>query len=91
MKGRSTLTWLVGFYVVILGIFSLVGDRGLVGSLRLLRECHTLDGEILGLEQDVRGLRKDVDAFRHDLRTIEKFAREELHLVGENEIHYIFK
>ena len=91
LKGRSILAWMVALYLVGLVGFSLMGDRGLLGSLRLWNECRKLDGEIVALEQDVRSLRKNVDLFRHDLRTIERFAREELHLVGENEIHYVFK
>ncbi len=90
-KGRNYFAWMVAAYLMILVTFSLLGDRGLLRSLRLWHECQKLDGEIVELEQDVRDLRKNVDLFRHDIRTIEKFAREELHLAGKNEIHYIFK
>lgn len=84
--------WVIfAVYLGLLIVFSFVGDRSLWKSYRLWTECRKLDVEIVQLESSVRKLRKEVDLFRNDRRTIEHFAREELHLAGKNEIHYIFK
>jgi len=88
---RGPVGTLLVVFVGAVALFSVIGDRGLAKSLRLWRECRVLDAEIATLEQETRRLRKNVDAFRSDLRTIERFAREELRLVGENEIQYIFR
>ena len=89
-KGRSV--WTVFFvYIIALAIFSFGGDRGLWTSLRLWNNCQNLDQNIRTLQREVADLRMQVDLFRNNDRTIEKFAREELRLAGEGEIHYIFE
>lgn len=78
-------------YLTTLVVFAIIGDRGLFKSYRLWSECRRLNQEIFVLKQDVIRLQGQVHRFRNDERTLEKYAREELHLAGENEIHYIFR
>ncbi len=79
------------FYLASLGFFSLLGDRGLFKSYSLWKECQRLDQVNAGLAQEIATLRQEVVAYRGDLRAIERQAREQLHLAGDNEIHYIFR
>ena len=90
-KRRSFLKALFILYVACLIVFTLVGDRGLWKSFGLWKECRKLDRDIATLKANIHTLRSDVGLYRDDLRTIEKYAREELHLVGEDEVHYIFR
>jgi cell division protein FtsB len=87
---RVLLTGLVA-YLALLGVASWAGDRSLWHSYRLWRETRNLDARISELSRENRELRREVKRFRSDRRAIERFAREQLHLAGEGEIHYIFR
>ncbi len=89
---RRSLLW-AGFWIYVgsLVFFAFLGDQGLWASYRLWRSCEKLDSQIARLKTESDGLRTDVQKFRRDRRTIEKYAREELQLVGPNEVLYIFR
>ncbi|MFH1263691.1 MAG: septum formation initiator family protein [Pseudomonadota bacterium] len=89
---RRSIGW-TGFwaYLGLLAFSSVFTNRGLLTSYRLWSERQRLDGAIGKLSAEVNGLDSEVRKFRGDPRTIERYAREELHLVGKNEIQYIFK
>lgn len=78
-------------YLAVLAFSSVFGDRGLLTSYRLRTEAKRLDVEIWALDAEVSNLQCRVRDFRSDPRTVERYAREELHLVGKNEIQYIFR
>ena len=78
-------------YIGALVVFSLVGERSLFTSYQLWSMCKKLDVETIQLQNEIEQYRRNVYLFRHDLRTIEKYAREELRLAGTGEIHYIFR
>jgi cell division protein FtsB len=82
----ASLVYLCGLLV-----FSLKGERGLLKSYRLWRESQHLSAQIDRLERETRELKSQVHLFRTDLRTVERYARDHLRLVGENEVHYIFR
>ena len=77
-------------YLGTLAVSSIFSNRGLLTSYRLWSERERLAYQISLLEGDVGMLRPQVRNFRNDPRTIERYAREELHLVGKDEIQYIF-
>ena len=58
---------------------------------RLWSEKEHLDREITVIGAEVSDLQCRVRDFRNDPRALERYAREELHLVGKNEIQYIFQ
>jgi cell division protein FtsB len=90
-RRRLTLRTAFFLYLALLAVFSFRGERGLLKSYRLWQEGKNLDAEISRLSQDTRLLRKQVVLYRTDLKTIERHARQELRLAGENEIQYIFQ
>lgn len=90
-RRRTFLAVAFVMYLATLGVFSFIGDRGLAATYRLWSECRRLERNIGELEIKNRVLRGQIEKFRNDPRTLERFAREELHLAGENEIHYIFR
>jgi cell division protein FtsB len=62
------------------------------------RHQEEIDGRVEKVEQSLKAVKKDNKALRQKIRTIdkdsyqvEKFAREQLHLVKENEVVFRFK
>lgn len=93
IKASRRRNWLrIAFFTYLTALLfgSLMGDHGLWTSYRLWRECRRLDREISQLQAENQQLERDVNSFRSNLRTIEQFAREELHLAAPGEIHYLF-
>ncbi len=89
---RKSMLWFVFWsYLGILAFFSIVGDRGLWRSYLLWREYEKLQNINSDLRKEISELRQDVKLFRNDSRTLERYAREELHLAGKGEIQYIFR
>jgi cell division protein FtsB len=92
LTGRQNLAWIVlGMYLGGLAVSSVIGDRGLWASYRLWHERQRMEREITVLRSDVERLQEEIVLFRSDKRTIERYARQELQLVGKDEIQYIFE
>jgi cell division protein FtsB len=64
-------------------------DGGVARHERLTEELARLKTLNENLEQDNSRLRKEVDALRHDPRYVQRVAREELGLVGKDEVIFI--
>jgi cell division protein FtsB len=90
---RGRPIWWTAFclYMAVLATSSFFSDRGLFTSYRLWTEEKRLDRDISKLDSEVSTLREEVRGFRTDPRAVERYAREELQLVGKNEIQYIFR
>ncbi|HLG19296.1 MAG TPA: septum formation initiator family protein [Bdellovibrionota bacterium] len=89
---RRSLLWTTFLaYISALIFFSIVGDRGLWTSYQLWTRGKQIDREIGQFNRDIGRLAKKIELYRNDLRTIEREARQELQLAGENEIQYIFR
>lgn len=89
---RSRLRWLAiacGALVLSLVLSALFVDGGVARHERLNEELARLKTLNEGLEQDNLRLRKEVEALRHDPRYVERVAREELGLVGPDEVIFI--
>jgi len=81
----------VGFVVILLGIFSAVGERGLVPLYRLARTRADLEREIARLREANAQLAEEVRALREDPGRLEAIAREELGLVRPGETVFDFR
>jgi cell division protein FtsB len=90
---RKRPIWWTTFWVYLglLAVSSVFSSRGLLTVSRLQVERSRLDREISSLRRDVADLQKRVRDFRNDPRELEKYAREELRLVGDDEIQYLFQ
>ena len=82
---------LVGFVVLLLGIFSAVGERGLVPLYRLARTRADLEREIARLRETNAHLTEEIRSLREDPGRVEAIAREELGLVRPGEAVYDFR
>jgi cell division protein FtsB len=85
--GRIVLLLVVGVIV----LDALVGDRGLVATLRARREYHELAATIARERADNARLADQARRLRDDPRTIEEVARRELGLIKPGEKVFIVK
>lgn len=72
--------------LVMQGIY---GSDGLVTLYHKRREYKSLSHQIQQLKQENLDLQKEVQNLRSDPATIERYAREELHMARHNEIIYM--
>jgi len=85
--GRLILLLFIGVIV----LDSLVGDRGLMATLRARREYHELAATIARQRTENARLAEQARRLRDDPRTIEEVARRELGLIKPGEKVFIVK
>ena len=88
---RRTLQLLLTFVTLVLVINALIGERGLMETLRARRQHQELVMAIERLRTENAGLREDVRRLRYDPATIEALARKELGLIKPGEMLFIVK
>jgi len=81
--------WALALIIVFMGL-ALFGERGVYRVLEASRHRDSLQGEILTLEAKNAGLKKEIQALRSDKKYIEDIARQELGMMGENEVIFVF-
>ena len=90
-KRRRTLQLLLAFVTLVLIINALVGERGLMETLRARRQHQELVSAIEHLRAENARLREDARRLRTDPGTIEALARQELGLIKPGEMLFIIK
>ena len=88
---RKTLQLLLVFVTLVLVINALIGERGLMETLRARRQHQDLVVSIDRLRSDNARLREDARRLRSDPGTIEALARQELGLIKPGEVLFIIK
>ena len=89
--GRRILTGLFGFVVCVLVVDALVGDQGLVATIRARKHYDQLATDLARLQSENAGLREEARRLREDPAAIEEIARRELGLMGQQETLFIIK
>jgi cell division protein FtsB len=90
-KRRRTLQMLLVFVTLVLVINALVGERGLMETLRARKQHQELVGSIERLRIENARLRDEARRLRTDPGTIEALARQELGLIKPGEMLFIIK
>jgi cell division protein FtsB len=90
-KRRRTLHMLLVFVTLVLVINALVGERGLMETLRARKQHQELVGSIERLRTENARLRDEARRLRTDPATIEALARQELGLIKPGEMLFIIK
>ncbi|MCI5071957.1 septum formation initiator family protein [bacterium] len=85
------LSYALGSYIFVLCVAAFFGDQGLLKSYRLWQKKQILEQENYKIDGEIKDLSQKIYYFRDDLRTIEKYAREELKLSGHDEVRFVFK
>jgi cell division protein FtsB len=88
---RRGLHLLLVFVTLVLVIDALVGEKGLMESMRARRQYHQLALSLDDLKRENARLRDDARRLREDPTAIESLAREELGLVRPGEVVFILK
>lgn len=88
---RKTLNFLLVFVTLVLVLDALVGEKGLLETVRARRHYRELAGSIEQLRAENNRLREDARRLLEDPRTIESLARKDLGLIRPGEILFIVK
>lgn len=88
---RKTLHFLLIFVTLVLVLDALVGEKGLLETVRARRQYQELAGSIDRLRSENTRLRDEVRRLREDPKTIESLARKELGLIRPGELLFIVK
>jgi cell division protein FtsB len=85
------LNYALGFVTIVLVVDALVGDKGLLDTMRARRQYAQLSAALARTRQDNARLRHQIRRLRDDPSAIESLAREELGLMREGEMLFIVR
>jgi cell division protein FtsB len=90
-RNRRIVHWLLLFVAAVIVVDGLVGERGLLATLRARREYDLLSATISRQRADNARLRDEARRLREDPSAIEEVARRELGLIKPGEKVFIIK
>ena len=88
---RRAIHLLLVFVTLVLVVDALVGEKGLMESLRARRQYRELSASLETLRRDNERMVEQARLLREDPATIESVAREELGLMRQGEVLFIIK
>ena len=88
---RRTVHFLLVFVTIVLVVDSLVGERGLLQSLKVRRQHSELAASVEALRHENARLREKARRLKEDPAEIESVAREELGLIRPGEMLFIIR
>jgi cell division protein FtsB len=88
---RRTIHFLLVFVTVVLVVDALVGEKGLIETLRARRQYREVAASLEMLRHENGRLRDEVRRLNEDPATIEAVARRELGLVRPGEVLVVVK
>ncbi len=89
-KGKTYFLLASGVLLFIFLGIALFGEHGIIDTLRIYREVKILEGRIEKIQDENKQLEEEIARLKNDKKYIEKIARENLGMVGKNEIIYFF-
>ncbi|HKY22693.1 MAG TPA: septum formation initiator family protein [Vicinamibacterales bacterium] len=90
-RGGRILAGVFVFVVCVLVVDALVGDQGLVATMRARKQYDELATDLRRLRSENAGLREEARRLREDPAAIEEIARRELGLMSPGEKLFIIK
>ena len=88
---RRIASMLLFFIVCVLVVDALVGEQGLVATMRARKQYDRLASELARLRAENGSLREEARRLREDPAAIEEIARRELGLISPGEKLFIIK
>jgi cell division protein FtsB len=88
---RRLLNYVLVLVTVVLVVDALVGDKGLMETVRARRQYADLAAALSALRQQNAQLRDEIRRLKEDPGTIESIAREELNLIRPGELLFVIK
>jgi cell division protein FtsB len=92
--GRQRARWIrraLVFACCVLLVDSIVGDRGLVGTIKAREDYRRVSDGLVQLKEENAGLREQARRLKEDPATIEGIARADLGLIRPGEILVVVK
>jgi len=88
---RRLLNYILALVTVVLVVDALVGDKGLIETMRARRQYANVAASLAVLRQQNALLRDDIRRLEEDPATIESIARQELGLMRPGELLFVVK
>jgi cell division protein FtsB len=85
------LNYALGFVCIVLVVDALVGDKGLLDTIRARRQYASLSADLARKREENARLRDRIRRLNDDPATIESLAREELGLIRAGEVVFIVR
>ena len=85
------LNYVLGFVTVVLIVDALIGDKGLIDTLRARRQHQALAAELAHKRHENARLRDDIRRLKEDPGAIEALARQDLGLMRDGEVLFIVR
>jgi cell division protein FtsB len=82
---------LFGFAVCVMAVDALVGDQGLIATIRARKQYNQLAADLARLRSENTAFREEARRLREDPAAIEEIARRELGLMSPGETLFIIK
>jgi cell division protein FtsB len=89
--GRRAVHFLLVFVTLVLVGDALIGEKGLIESMRARRQYREVAASLESLRRENGRLRENVRRLRDDPGAIESLAREQLGLIRPGEVLFIIK
>jgi cell division protein FtsB len=90
-RWRRALDYLLLFITVVLVVDGLIGEKGLMDTMRARQQSAELAARVQQLKDENRALLERARKLDKDPATIEMLAREELGLIRPGEVLFILK
>jgi cell division protein FtsB len=90
-RWRRGLNFLLVFITIVLVLDALIGEKGLVETMRARRQSRDLSASVERLRHENARLRETIGRLNGDARTTEAIARRELGLIRPGEVLFILK
>ncbi len=88
---RRIINLALVFVTVVLVVDALIGEKGLMESMRARREYHQLELSLESLQRENARMQEEVRRLKDDPSAIEAVAREDLGLIRDGEVLVIIK
>lgn len=85
------LNYVLGFVTFVLVVDALIGERGLLDTMRARRQYGELSKALAQQRGENARLREDIRRLKEDPAAIEALAREQLGLIREGEVLFIVR
>src|SRR5262245_28782688 len=83
------LTYVLALVTVVLVVDALVGDKGLLETIRAQRQAEAVAAALVAKRQENARLREEIRRLKEDPAAVEAIAREELGLIRPGELLFI--
>ncbi|MCK4847285.1 MAG: septum formation initiator family protein [Deltaproteobacteria bacterium] len=89
VKGNSKrVFWIFGVVLVAIAGFAVFGNNGLVDVYKLGNERDAISEKTIRMQEENKALAAEIELLKTDNRYIAKVARDELGMIGKDEVLY---